>query len=154
MLACNKPSEGSLVIDGEYIWKYTTSRLRLQRAGQYADHFPDRMAELEDSRICVARQRAGLSRLQRAGGHVERGRPVLYSPARRSRRDARSAPLGVFRIDHDEEFNMTAHMQYQTPWKRGPWVGFNWRYDSGLVAGAVPCYGPRDSNDLPAIDFV
>ena len=22
--------------------------------------------------------------------------------------------------------------------KRGPWVGFNWRYDSGLVAGGVP----------------
>ena len=32
---------------------------------------------------------------------------------------------------------MTSHIQYQ-PWKRGPWVGFNWRYDSGLVAGAVP----------------
>ena len=28
-------------------------------------------------------------------------------------------------------------MQYQ-PWKTGPWVGFNWRYDSGLVAGEVP----------------
>ena len=25
-------------------------------------------------------------------------------------------------------------MQYQ-PLKRGPWLGFNWRYDSGLVAG-------------------
>jgi hypothetical protein len=43
----------------------------------------------------------------------------------------------VFRIDHDEKFNSTMHLQYQ-PWKRGPWVGFNWRYDSGLVAGAVP----------------
>ncbi len=44
---------------------------------------------------------------------------------------------GVFRIDHDELFNETTHLQYQ-PWKRGPWIGFNWRYDSGLVAGAVP----------------
>jgi hypothetical protein len=36
-------------------------------------------------------------------------------------------------------------MQYQ-PWKNGPWVGFNWRYDSGLVAGAVPVSdgGPVD----------
>ncbi len=48
-----------------------------------------------------------------------------------------SAPGGVFRIDHDEKFNQTTHLQYQ-PWQRGPWVGFNWRYDSGLVAGAVP----------------
>jgi hypothetical protein len=54
-----------------------------------------------------------------------------------------------FRIDHDEAFNMTAHMQYQTPWKRGPWFGFNWRYDSGLVAGAVPCYGVLPFNDCP-----
>ncbi len=44
---------------------------------------------------------------------------------------------------------MTAHMQYQTPWKRGPWLGFNWRYDSGLVAGAVPCYGISGFNDCP-----
>ena len=42
-----------------------------------------------------------------------------------------------FRIDHDEKFNQTTHLQYQ-PWKKGPWVGFNWRYDSGLVAGPVP----------------
>src|SRR5207302_6484048 len=42
-----------------------------------------------------------------------------------------------FRIDHDEKFNQTTHLQYQ-PWKNAPWVGFNWRYDSGLVAGAVP----------------
>jgi hypothetical protein len=48
-----------------------------------------------------------------------------------------SAPIGVFRIDHDEKFNQTTHLQYQIG-KRGPWVGFNWRYDSGLVAGAVP----------------
>ncbi len=43
----------------------------------------------------------------------------------------------VFRIDHDEKFNQTTHLQYQ-PWQNGPWLGFNWRYDSGLVAGAVP----------------
>jgi hypothetical protein len=47
-------------------------------------------------------------------------------------------PAGVFRIDHDEVFNQTTHIQYQ-PFRRGPWLGFNWRYDSGLVAGATPC---------------
>jgi len=60
------------------------------------------------------------------------------------------APLGVFRIDHDEAFNQTTHLQYQTPWKRiAPWIGFNWRYDSGLVAGDVPCFGISASNDCP-----
>ncbi len=53
-----------------------------------------------------------------------------------------------FRIDHDEKFNQTTHFQYQ-PWKRGPWLGFNWRYDSGLVAGNAPCYGLNPNNDCP-----
>jgi len=54
-----------------------------------------------------------------------------------------------FRIDHDEKFNETTHLQYQ-PWKRGPWLGFNWRYDSGLVAGATPCFGTNvPYNDCP-----
>jgi hypothetical protein len=53
-----------------------------------------------------------------------------------------------FRIDHDEKFNETTHLQYQ-PWKRGPWFGGNWRYDSGLVAGNAPCYGTNANNDCP-----
>jgi hypothetical protein len=53
-----------------------------------------------------------------------------------------------FRIDHDEHFNQTTHLQYQ-PWKQGPWIGWNWRYDSGLVAGNAPCYGVDAGNDCP-----
>ena len=53
-----------------------------------------------------------------------------------------------FRIDHDEKFNQTTHLQYQ-PWKSGPWLGFNWRYDSGLVAGNAPCYGLNAGNNCP-----
>jgi len=45
--------------------------------------------------------------------------------------------IGTFRIDHDEKFNQTTHLQYQ-PWKTSPWVDFNWRYRRDLVAGAVP----------------
>ena len=29
-----------------------------------------------------------------------------------------------------------------------PWIGFNWRFDSGLVAGSVPCYNVTDPNSL------
>jgi hypothetical protein len=58
----------------------------------------------------------------------------------------------VFRIDHDEKFNQTTHLQYQ-PFKTGPWFSFNWRYDSGQVAGSVPCAGcggngPNGSNSI------
>jgi hypothetical protein len=59
-----------------------------------------------------------------------------------------TAPTGVFRIDHDEHFNETTHLQYQ-PWKKYPWVAFNWRYDSGLVAGATPCFGIESFNTCP-----
>ncbi len=53
-----------------------------------------------------------------------------------------------FRIDHDEKFNQTTHVQYSFPMKRGAWVGLNWRYDSGLVAGATPCYNVIGANSL------
>ncbi|MGH9680763.1 MAG: TonB-dependent receptor, partial [Candidatus Acidiferrales bacterium] len=45
--------------------------------------------------------------------------------------------VGAFRIDHDQVFQQTTHIQYQ-PRPDWPWIGFNWRYDSGLVAGAIP----------------
>jgi hypothetical protein len=51
-------------------------------------------------------------------------------------------PEGVFRIDHDQAFQQTTQVQYQfQQWKRlAPYMAFTWRYDSGLVAGAVPDY--------------
>ena len=42
----------------------------------------------------------------------------------------------VFRIDHDQAFQQTTNLRYQHG-RTGPWVSFTWRYDSGLVAGAV-----------------
>ncbi len=50
-----------------------------------------------------------------------------------------NGPTGVFRIDHDQKFQQTTHIQYQ-PRADWPWIGFNWRYDNGLVAGGVPCF--------------
>src|ERR1043166_1993982 len=51
-------------------------------------------------------------------------------------------PTGVFRIDHDQQLEQTTQVQYQFEhWKKlAPYVNFTWRYDSGLVAGAVPDY--------------
>ena len=49
-------------------------------------------------------------------------------------------PGGVFRIDHDQAFQQTTHVQYQFNQikKILPYIAFTWRYDSGLVAGSVP----------------
>ena len=44
---------------------------------------------------------------------------------------------GDFRIDHDQKFNSTTNLQYTFIKPIGAWAALNWRYDSGLVAGAV-----------------
>ncbi len=55
--------------------------------------------------------------------------------------------VGAFRIDHDQKFQQTTHVQYQ-PFKNLPWVALNWRYDNGLVAGAVPCFNDVNPNTV------
>jgi hypothetical protein len=54
-------------------------------------------------------------------------------------------PEGVFRIDHDQAFQQTTQVQYDFEQfkafhKFQPFVAFTWRYDSGVVSGAVPDY--------------
>src|SRR5437868_5033967 len=46
-------------------------------------------------------------------------------------------PAGDFRIDHDQKFNATTNVQYVFEKRTGAWAALSWRYDSGLVAGAV-----------------
>jgi hypothetical protein len=53
-----------------------------------------------------------------------------------------------FRIDHDERFNQTTHLEYAMPFRKSMYTGFNWRYDSGMVAGASPCYNVTDPNSI------
>lgn len=57
------------------------------------------------------------------------------------------APGGYpFRIDHDERFNANTHLSYALPFRKSLYYSMNWRYDSGLVAGPVPCYNTTDPN--------
>ena len=54
-------------------------------------------------------------------------------------------PDGVFRIDHDQAFQQTTQIQYSFDQFKNlksfePFAAFTWRYDSGLVSGAVPDY--------------
>ncbi|TAM80140.1 MAG: TonB-dependent receptor [Acidobacteria bacterium] len=48
--------------------------------------------------------------------------------------------VAVFRIDHDQAFQQTSHIQYQFHQlaERRPWVGLTWQFESGLVNGSVP----------------
>ncbi len=127
-----------LVVDAEYIWKYTHLAYDFSVFGNTPVSFP---IEWERSKIPGYLLRASMPNWRGLTAYF-----VASSVAARFFEPQVSGigitpsglgGTGVFRIDHDEHFNETTHVQYQ-PWKNGPWVGLNWRYDSGLVAGAVP----------------
>jgi hypothetical protein len=44
--------------------------------------------------------------------------------------------VGAYRQDHDQVYQQNMNLHYQ-PKANGWWAGFTWRYDSGLVVGAV-----------------
>ncbi len=122
-------------LSGEYIWKYTHNAYDFNVFGTSPITLP---IEWEKSKIPGFAVRGsvpnfhGLTAFITMSHVAARFFPPTISGI------APPAPPGVFRIDHDEIFNQTTHAQYQ-PFKRGPWLGFNWRYDSGLVSGATPC---------------
>ena len=127
-----------LVFSGEYIWKYTHNGYDFSVLGNTPITFP---IEWSRSKIPGFAGRVSVPDLHGFSALV-----VFSSVSARfftpQIGGAGAVPVAStqsvpFRIDHDERFNQTTHLQYQ-PWKNGPWMGFNWRYDSGLVAGAVP----------------
>jgi hypothetical protein len=138
------------VLDGEYIWKYTHNGYDFSVLGDTPITFP---IEWHNSKIPGFAVRGTVPNYHGFTAFV-----VMSSVAARfftpqiGGAGVTPQPPGSgftpFRIDHDEHFNETTHIQYQ-PWKKLPWMGFNWRYDSGLVAGATPCYGINPNNDCP-----
>jgi hypothetical protein len=136
-----------LVVDAEYIWKYTHNGYDFGVVGSTPIAFP---IEWQKSKIPGYAIRVSVPNF-----HGFTAFAVMSSVAARFfLPQVAGLPIvppatGVFRIDHDEVFNQTTHLQYQ-PWKRGPWVSLNWRYDSGLVAGATPCYNPLTATCLGA----
>ncbi len=124
-----------LVVDGEYLWKYTHNAYDFSILGNTPITFP---IVWQSSKIPGFALRASVPNFHGLTALVVMSSVAArYFPPQVGGLGVTVGQSGsVFRIDHDEKFNSTVHLQYQ-PWKRGPWVGFNWRYDSGLVAGAV-----------------
>ncbi len=84
-----------LVVDAEYIWKYTHTGYDFSILGNTPIFFPIGWDKLQDSGMGAARQRAGLSWLQRAGGNVERCRPFLPAADRRIGRNRGTERLSL-----------------------------------------------------------
>ena len=124
------------VFEGDYFWKFTRNAFDLDNLFTTAIFFPIEWdhAKMDgfSARLSL-RQFKGLSAYTTLG-HTrarvfgpENGGLIFGSPVDRS----------VVRIDHDQAFQSTTQAQYQIG-KHGPWVAFTWRYDSGIVSGAVP----------------
>jgi hypothetical protein len=148
-----------VVVDGEYVWKYTHNGYDFGVVGATPIAFPIEWTRSKipgwDLRVSVPNHH-GFSAYAVMSSVAAR----FFLPQVAGIPIVGPAP-GVFRIDHDEFFNETTHVQYQ--FKKGPWVGFNWRYDSGLVAGATPCYNPDTAtcagastmlNGMPAVNLI
>ncbi len=141
-----------LVIDAEYIWKYTHNAYDFGIVAATPITFP---IMWDRSKIPGFTIRANVPTWHGFMANV-----VMSSVAARfflpqvAGVPVIGPAVGVFRIDHDESFNETTHLQYQ-PWKTGPWFGFTWRFDSGLVAGTVPCYAFTATcfNSTPSVDW-
>ena len=144
-----------LVIDAEYIWKYTHNGYDFGIFGNTPIFFP---IEWHNSKIPGYAVRVSVPEFHGFTALVN------FSSVAARFFTPQVGGLGTipavtgtgsvpFRIDHDEKFNETTHLQYQ-PWKLGPWIGFNWRYDSGLVAGASPCFGVEANNTCPGSVFI
>jgi len=124
------------MVSGEYIWKYTHNAFDFGVLGNTPIFFP---IDWHNSKIPGYALHADIPEFHNFSAYlVASSVAARFFPPQSAGAGAAPQTGGQpFRIDHDEKFNQTTHVQYQIG-KRGPWAGGNWRYDSGLVAGSVP----------------
>jgi hypothetical protein len=151
----------NFVIGADYLWKYTHSAFDFSILGNTPIFFP---IDWHNSKTQGFVLHADLPSYHHFSAFVSMSSvSARFFPPQSAGAGATVGQSGYpFRIDHDEKFNQTTHVQYQIPGKRGPWIGFNWRFDSGLNAAATPCYNITDPNShcggttlngQPAIDL-
>ncbi len=120
-----------LVVDTDYLWKYTHNAYDFSTFGNTPIFFPIawKNSKIDGPSVRVSMPNFHGFTALAVLAHVR----ARYFPPQIGGLGSSITGGEVFRIDHDQAFNQTTHFQYQ-PWKTLPWVGFNWRYDSGLVA--------------------
>ena len=120
-----------VVVDADYLWKYTHNAYDFSTFGNTPIFFPIawKSSKIDGPSVRVSMPNFHGFTALAVLAHVR----ARYFPPQIGGLGSSITGGEVFRIDHDQAFNQTTHFQYQ-PWKALPWVGFNWRYDSGLVA--------------------
>jgi hypothetical protein len=130
-----------LVLGGEYIWKYTHNSFDFSVLGNTPITFP---IDWHNSKIPGFAANASVPVYHGFSAQVVMSSVAarFFSPQVGGLGTVPAVAAGqAFRIDHDEKFNETTHLQYQVARHgrlNGLWAGWNWRFDSGQVAGAMP----------------
>jgi hypothetical protein len=141
----------NLVVSGEYIWKYTHNAFDFSILGNTPITFP---IDWHNSKIPGYALHVDVPQFHGITAYsVMSSVAARFFPPQVAGAGATVGQTGLpFRIDHDEKFNNTTHLQY-TVGRDGifsrVWGGFNWRYDSGLVAGSTPCYNGTSNPNSP-----
>jgi hypothetical protein len=143
-----------LIFSGEYIWKYTHNAFDFSVLGNTPITFP---IDWHNSKIPGYALHVNVPSFHNLTAYsVMSSVSARVYPPQVAGAGATVGHTGFpFRLDHDERFNQTTHVQYT--WARGKtlnglWGGFNWRYDSGQVAGQAPCYNPLSNDPNSACD--
>ncbi len=137
-----------VIVSGEYIWKYTHNAFDFSVLGNTPITFP---IDWHNSKIPGYALHVEVPEYHHFSAYsVMSSVAARFFPPQVAGAGATVGQTGLpFRIDHDEKFNQTSHLQYTHSsgnMLNGLWGGFNWRYDSGQVAGSTPCYGIADPN--------
>ncbi len=124
------------VLDADYFWKYTRNAFDLDNIFTTAIFFP---IEWDHSKMDGFSSRLSLRQWKGLSAYLNLGhtRARVFGPENGGLIFQAPINVSVLRIDHDQNFQSTTYIQYQMK-KNVPWVAFTWRYDSGIVAGAVP----------------
>jgi hypothetical protein len=128
-----------IAIDADYTWRYTSPDFDSDALLETPLIFPTswRKSKIDGAAVrIVFPEYRGFTAFSSLG-HV---RARFFGPETGGILFEANESSGVFRIDQDEPFQQTTHVQYQ-PWKRAPWFAFTWRYDSGLVVDSVDTLG-------------
>jgi len=142
------------IFSGEYIWKYTHNAFDFSVLGNTPITFP---IDWHNSKIPGYALHVNMPNFHNLTAYsVMSSVSARVYPPQVAGAGATVGHTGFpFRLDHDERFNQTTHVQYtfaRGKTLNGIWGGFNWRYDSGQVAGQAPCYNPLSNDPNSACD--
>jgi hypothetical protein len=123
------------VIDADYFWKFTQNAFDFDTLFNSPIQFP---IEWRKSKIDGLAIRVNLTPIHGFSAYTAMGhtRARFFGPENGGILFNSPLVFNVFRIDHDQAFEQTTNLRYQHG-KEGWWGNFTWRYDSGMVVGAV-----------------